>query len=246
MSETAHPAEPASRLVVITGAGHEGQVAESVARNLAHGGFSLALISRGPDLAETQAATLSRLNTNQHFSGHAADLADPAAAASAASEILEVHKGIKLHGVVCIAGGFGMTGALDEADPRAWQHQLSINLDTAFATTRAFLPAVREAQGSFVYFSSAVALPGASTRGMAAYASAKSALLALMRSVAQEEKAHGTRANAIAPSGIRTASNLASMGDRDNLVDRESVADVVAFLLSRAARNVTGQVIALS
>ena len=82
--------------------------------------------------------------------------------------------------------------------------------------------------------------------GIAAYAGAKSAVLALMRSVAQDERSHGVRANAVAPTAIRTASNIDDMGDKDSYVDRESVADVLLFLCSHAARNVNGQVVELA
>ena len=67
-----------------------------------------------------------------------------------------------------------------------------------------------------------------------------------MRTVALDEKAHGVRANAVAPTAIRTATNLADMGDKSFYVERESVADAVAFLVSPAARNVSGQVITLA
>jgi 3-oxoacyl-[acyl-carrier protein] reductase len=97
-----------------------------------------------------------------------------------------------------------------------------------------------------VYFGSATALPGSEPKGIAAYAAAKSGVLALMRSVAAEERPHGVRANAVAPTAIRTLSNLADMGERTGYIDRESVADVIAFLVSPLARNVSGQVIPLT
>jgi NAD(P)-dependent dehydrogenase (short-subunit alcohol dehydrogenase family) len=54
------------------------------------------------------------------------------------------------------------------------------------------------------------------------------------------------RANAVAPTAIRTATNVADMGDKADYVERESVADVVAFLASPLARNVSGQVLVLA
>ena len=121
-----------------------------------------------------------------------------------------------------------------------------INLDTAYNATRAFLPAVRLAQGSFVYFGSVAALPGGKSAGLAAYAAAKSGVLALMRAVAADERAKGVRANAVAPTQVRTAANLDSMGADKDYVERDSVADVVAFLASPLARNVSSQVITLA
>jgi NAD(P)-dependent dehydrogenase (short-subunit alcohol dehydrogenase family) len=80
---------------------------------------------------------------------------------------------------------------------------------------------------------------------MAAYAAAKSGVLALMRAVAEEERATGVRANALAPTAIRTAANLDSMGENVRYVEREEVADAVLFLCSDGASAISGQVIRL-
>ena len=81
---------------------------------------------------------------------------------------------------------------------------------------------------------------------MSAYAAAKSGVLALMRAVAAEEVGANVRANAVAPTAIRTRDNLATMDSSTRYVDRESVADVVLFLCSEAARNISGQVLRLA
>jgi NAD(P)-dependent dehydrogenase (short-subunit alcohol dehydrogenase family) len=126
-----------------------------------------------------------------------------------------------------------------------WQRQLALNLTTGVLTTRAFLPLVRAARGSFVFFGSAAALPGASVANMAAYATAKSGVLTLMRAIAEEERANGVRANAVAPTSIRTAANVRDMGSDARYVEREEVARVVLWLCSEESRPVTGQIIAL-
>ena len=242
-------------LIVITGVGRAGQVGEAIARSFAQRGATLALLDREHDEVQARAAELDALRGDgarrdgARVTAHVADLADPGDAQRAAAEVLQAHRARhqdRVHAVVCVAGGFGMTGALDEADPAAWTKQFTINLETAFATTRAFLPAVRAARGSFVYFGSVAATPGGSPGGMAAYAAAKSGVLSLMRTVSVDEKPHGVRANAVAPTAIRTTTNVAAMGDGASYVERESVADVVAFLASPLARNVTGQVLVLA
>ncbi|GLC28346.1 hypothetical protein rosag_48590 [Roseisolibacter agri] len=147
--------------------------------------------------------------------------------------------------LVCAAGGFAPTGPLDETAVEDIERQLGINLKTAVLATRAALPMLRRTRGSIVYFGSAAVLPGATGGGMLAYAMAKSGVLALMRAVAEDERAHGVRANAVAPTSIRTAANVAAMGDRADYVSREEVAASVLWLCSDAARAVTGQVLRL-
>ena len=235
------------KLIVITGVGRAGQVGEAVALAFAQRGATLALLDVQPAEVEARAAWL----TAQGFTAtaHVANLSDANVAKAAADQVVQQTQaqfGGQVHAVICAAGGFGITGPISDADPAAWNKQFMINLETAFGATRAFLPAVRAAKGSFVYFGSVAALPGGSPKGMAAYAAAKSGVLTLMRAVAAEEKPYGVRANAVAPTAVRTAANLADMGDNTEYVDRESVADVVAFLASELARNVSGQVITLA
>jgi len=235
------------KLIVITGVGGAGQVGEAVALAFAQRGATLALLGRQAAEVEARAAWL----TAQGFTATAyvADLADADAATAVADQVVQrtqAQFGGQVHAVICAAGGFAVTGPIGDTDPAAWTTQFMINLETAFCATRAFLPAVRAAQGSFVYFGSVAALPEGAPKGRAAYAAAKSGVLTLMRAVAAEEKPHGVRANAVAPTAVRTATNVASMGDKSDYVDRESVADVIAFLASSLARNVSGQVITLA
>jgi NAD(P)-dependent dehydrogenase (short-subunit alcohol dehydrogenase family) len=80
---------------------------------------------------------------------------------------------------------------------------------------------------------------------MIAYGAAKAAVVALMRAVADEGRESGIRANAVAPTAIRTGDNLRDMGDKASYVEREEVAEAVMFLCSDAARAISGQVIRL-
>jgi NAD(P)-dependent dehydrogenase (short-subunit alcohol dehydrogenase family) len=102
---------------------------------------------------------------------------------------------------------------------------------------------LRTTRGALVFFASEAILPGGRTKGISAYAAAKSAVVALMQSIAQEEAANGVRANALAPTSIRTAANLASMGPDVAYVSREDVAGVALWLCSDEARVVSGQLI---
>jgi NAD(P)-dependent dehydrogenase (short-subunit alcohol dehydrogenase family) len=132
-----------------------------------------------------------------------------------------------------------------ESNPETWDQQWSINAATAYHATRAFLPLVRMARGAIVFFASEAVLPGSSVAGISAYAAAKSAVVALMRAVAREERDAGVRANAVAPTAIRTARNIESMGPDARYIAREDVATAVLFLCSADANAVTGQVIRL-
>ena len=231
------------RMVVVTGAGRAGQVGEAVAREFARRGASVALIDRDAAAVEELASALRRESFD--INAYACDLTDAAATAAVAHRIEGNGPG-RAYALANVAGGFAMSGPIADSDPALFQHQLAINLGSAYGATRAFLPAVRASRGAVVFMASAAILPGGRTEGMSAYAAAKGGVVALMRCVAQEERVHGVRANAVAPTAVRTSANLASMGHAFPYVERETVAVMIAFLCSRAAENVSGQVVELA
>jgi len=229
------------RVVLVTGIGREGQVGETVAAALADAGASIAAVDLLGDAVEARIAALRARGAQAE--GYPCDLTNEGAVQTLAATIASAHRG-RLDAVVHLAGGFGMSSIADSA-LAMWQKQLAINLTTAALTARAFLPLVRAARGAFVFFGSAAALPGGSVANMAPYVAAKAGVLTLMRALADEERANGVRANALAPTSIRTAANESSMGADARYVEREDVARLVVWLCSDASRPVTGQVVAL-
>ncbi|HET9797324.1 MAG TPA: SDR family oxidoreductase [Gemmatimonadaceae bacterium] len=232
--------ELAGRSVVLTGVGREGQVGELVARVFAECGARVFLVGRTHDAVAARSDAL--VAAGLRSAALAADLSDSAAVDALVERVRDATAG-RVHALVHLAGGFAASGPVADSDPAVWTRQLTINLTTAYLTTRAFLPLLRATKGALVLFGSEAALPGARVAGIAAYAAAKSALLTLVQAIAQEEREHGVRANALAPAAIRTAANLADMGADAAFVTREAVADVVLWLCSDAARAVTGQVV---
>lgn len=221
-------------LSLVTGVGAKGQVGEAVASALVRRGDTVVIVAR---------SDVSALASELGATSFACDLADPNAVNELAMKVRD-RFGDQLDALVNVAGGFGLSGPLAESTYDSFERQMTINLRTAFETTRAFLPMVEAAKGSVVYFASEAALDGSRTSGMSGYAAAKAGVVALMRSVADEFRGR-VRANAVAPSAIRTATNEASMGDSVRYLEREDVAAVVAFLTSAEAAAVTGQVLRL-
>lgn len=232
--------ELAGRSVVLTGVGREGQVGEAVALAFAERGARVFLVDHSePNVRARAEALVAR---GLRAASLAADLTDPGAASAVADRVREATSG-RVHGVVHLAGGFASSGPIAESDPAVWHRQLAMNATTAYMTARAFVPLLRNVKGSLVFFASEAVLPGAKTANLAAYVASKSAVVALMQVVAQEERAHGVRANAVAPTTIRTSDNIAAMGADAPMVTREAVADVVLWLCSDASRAVTGQLV---
>ena len=230
-------------IVVLTGVGAKGQVGEVVAKAFADLGASLVLVDRTAATAEERVADLAAGGHVAH--GYACDLTNADAVASLITDVQRNH-GDHVDALVHMAGGFAMSGPVAESSLDIWQRQIAINLTTAYLTTRAFLPMLRIAKGAIVLFASEAAIPGSAGANRSAYAVAKTGVVTLMRSIANEERKNGVRANALAPSSIRTAANIAAMGDGVRYIEREEVAAVVTFLCSAAASAISGELLPLT
>jgi NAD(P)-dependent dehydrogenase (short-subunit alcohol dehydrogenase family) len=132
-----------------------------------------------------------------------------------------------------------------EADDH-WTAMLEANLWTARTALRALLPGmVRERYGSIVLIGSRAAVRPWESAKAAAYAASKAAVIALAQSVAAEVLDDGVRINVVLPSTIDTPQNRAAMpnADASRWVTPASLAGVIEFLLSPAARDISGAAI---
>lgn len=109
-------------------------------------------------------------------------------------------------GVIACAGVQGEVGRALTADPQRWSNTVRANLDGTYFAVRAFapqlakIPAPRRAK--IVCFSG-----GGATKPRAnfsAYGVAKTAIVRLVETIAEEERGHALDINAIAPGAINT------------------------------------------
>jgi NAD(P)-dependent dehydrogenase (short-subunit alcohol dehydrogenase family) len=156
-------------------------------------------------------------------------------------------EGLAPSGAVLAAGAWrGGKKLHDETDDATWTAMLTANLETARVSLQALLPGmVARQRGSIVLVGSRAAeRPWESARA-AAYAASKAAVVALASAVAAEVRDASVRVNVILPSTIDTPQNRAAMpnADASRWVTPASIAGVVRFLLSDAARDVSGSAI---
>lgn len=147
-------------------------------------------------------------------------------------------------GAVLAAGSWrGGARFFEPQSDAAWSAMLDANLETARMALRALLPGmVAERRGSVVLVGSRAGVRPWESAKAAAYAASKAAVIALAQSVAAEVLDDGVRVNVVLPSTIDTPANRAAMPDADasRWVAIESLASVIEFLLSPAARDVSG------
>lgn len=143
-----------------------------------------------------------------------------------------------------IAGAWRGGRALhEEKSDETWTTMMGANVETVHRTLVRLLPAmVARKRGSVVVVGSRAVEQPWTSAGSAAYAASKSAVVALARAVAAEVLESGVRVNAILPSTMNTPANRAAMpkANPGKWVSLDSAAGVVAFLLSDAARDISG------
>jgi NAD(P)-dependent dehydrogenase (short-subunit alcohol dehydrogenase family) len=164
------------------------------------------------------------------------DLGDAAAATAVFERIGTAFGGIDA--LVNVAGTFRWEivegGSLD-----TWDLLYAVNLRTAVAASRAALP-LFGGGGRIVNIGAAAAARAGA--GMGAYAASKAGVARLTEALADELKDRAITVNAVLPSIIDTPQNRADMPDADfaRWVAPADLAAVIVFLLSDAARAVTG------
>jgi 3-oxoacyl-[acyl-carrier protein] reductase len=241
------PESFAGRAAVVTGAG-SGIGRASALRLALEGASVLAVDKDAVGLQETVGATESG-------SGSIESLVADVVPADAAGEIVDAcmaHFG-RLDFLVNNAGIGGRTTIADVNDD-TWDTFIETNLSAVMRLCRAALPIITAPGGRIVNVSSVFGLVG--FPASAAYGVTKAGVAQLTRQLAADQSSRGVLVNAVAPGVIRTAMTEARIDGSDwyktamidptpvgRVGEPEDVAGVVAFLCSRDAAFISGQIL---
>ena len=237
----------ANQIAVVTGAGRG--IGRAIALKFAAEGADVVCVSRTAENSEKVAQEVRALGRRAW--AHAIDVAQPAAVATAAENILAEAGRVDI--LVNNAGVTrdGLLMRMSEAD---WDTVLNTNLKVAFLFTKAFTRTfLKQRSGRIINIASVVGLIG--NAGQCNYAASKAGLIGFTKSLARELASRGVTANAVAPGFVDT-DMTASLSEklREELLKNiplatfgqpEDVAVAALFLASPGARYVTGQVLAV-
>lgn len=191
------------------------------------------------------------------------DAADEDSVAALFAEVREQWGGLD---VLCANAGIaGPTALIEDIALEDWRKCVSVNLEGCFLAAKYAAPLMKEARaGSIIVTSSTAGQYGYPNR--APYASAKWAVIGLMKTLAMELGPYGVRANAICPGAVegprmegvlereaaakgmsrdQVYEGYASGTSMRSFVEARDIANMAVFLGSDAARLVSGQVIAV-
>ena len=215
-----------NRIVLVTGAA--GALGEAVVDTFAQSGATLAQL----DVVAID---------NGHYSA-ICDLTDAQACAAAVNAIVAELGRVDV--LANIAGGFAMGEQVHETSAETWDFMFNLNAMSVLNMARAVVPSMlAQASGKLVNVGARAGLRGAGQMG--AYSAAKSVVIRLTESLAEELKEQGINVNCVLPSIIDTARNREDMPDADfsRWVAPTALARVVRFLASSAADPIHGAAI---
>ena len=249
---------PVRGVALVTGAAQG--LGLATARRLAQDGFTTVLADRDGDLVSAAAAGLRDEGLDTH--DVVVDVTDDAAVEGSFSAVAELaaQRSTQLAVLVNNAGTISRQRAEDFVTAQ-WELELSVNLGGTMRCSRGAYPLLLErvaAPRDDAWTGPAVVNLASvgSTFGLThrlAYATAKTGVLGLTRTLAAEWGRRGVRVNAVAPGYMESPMMLGGLEqgvlDRDRLLSRtpmmrfgraEEVASAISFLVSRDASFVTG------
>jgi len=186
-------------------------------------------------------ALVQELGTGRAFTGDLADANESASLFSRIASELGPARGAAL-----IAGGYAGGTPFWESPPDELTQMMRGNFDSVAHALRAMLPAMVAAKhGRVVVIGSRNVEQPWTGAGSAAYTAAKSAVVALVRAVAAEARAHEVTLNALLISTLDTPANRAAMpkADPTKWVSLDAAAAQIDALLAEDAREISGAAI---
>jgi NAD(P)-dependent dehydrogenase (short-subunit alcohol dehydrogenase family) len=246
--------EFSGKIALVTGGGSG--VGEATAKALAAWGARIAVLDTRQDRAEAVAAAI--IASGGDAFALVADIADEAQMRAAMARLIELAGRLDI--IIANAGINGMWAPIDDLTPAEWDKTVTVNLRGTYLTLHLAVPYLKQAGGgAIVLISSINGTRTFSTAGATAYSATKAAQAALSNQLALELGKHRIRVNAVCPGSTKT-----NLGENTSMRTRaeatfpvtfpegdlpltggkpampEDIADAVRFLVSDAARHVTG------
>lgn len=241
----------AGRVALVTGAASG--IGAAVARRLAANGA----VVYCADLNEVGARTTARGIAPAAALPLYLDVRDEAGWAAAMTTIREAHGRLD---VLVHCAGISAASPLPETSLEEWRRVLAVNLDGSFLAVAHGMRVMRQEGGAIVLFGSASGIRAAA--GAAAYSTSKAGVRMLAQAAAKEcrDGQLPIRINVVSPAGVRTpmwrvmpffqelvaqrgsedAAFAALAGPGERFAEPEEIAHTVLFLVSDAARHITG------
>lgn len=185
-----------SQFALITGAGSG--IGKATALAFAEAGLNLVLLGRS--IEKLEAVAQAAQSKGVTASVYSIDLFD---VAQVRQRIAAIVADLPRLDIVVNNAGMAYTGALADMSLTDWQKLMDLNLTSVFQCVQAVLPKLRQQKSGTIINLSSIA--GHQTfPDWGAYCVSKFGLMALTKTLAAEERAHGIRVLTISPGSVNT------------------------------------------
>jgi NAD(P)-dependent dehydrogenase (short-subunit alcohol dehydrogenase family) len=234
-------AELSGKVAIVTG-GASG-IGEATSRMLVERGARVCIADMNEEAATGLASSLGE---DKAF-GFTVDVSDPAQVKAMVDATVDRFGA--LHIGVNNAGIGGKQGFTADYEPEDWHKVISVNLDGVFYSMRYQIPEMlKTGNASIVNIASILGSVGFASAP--AYVAAKHGVVGLTKTAAWEYAQQGVRVNSVGPGFIDTPllasvdqdiiAGIAGMHASNRLGTSEEVAELITFLASDRASNMTG------
>jgi NAD(P)-dependent dehydrogenase (short-subunit alcohol dehydrogenase family) len=236
----------AGKVAIVTGSTADPSIGRACAWRLAVEGA--AVVINGRDATRLASAESGLRARGFRVAGVAGSMDNEAAVEALTDRAVEAFG--RIDAIVSTVGGAPHPVSFDTITEKQLFDTVRLNTWPTVALIRAALArGLADEGGSVVAISSGS--PHKTTSSMVSYASAKTALNAMVRTIASDLAPRGVRVNAVSPGLVRTTATRSVWGSDNGeaagsslplgrLTEADDVAGAVCFLLSDDARQITG------
>ena len=231
-----------NKVAIITGA--SSGIGRATAMLFAAHGAAVVLNARGEKALQEVAGDIRETGGRVHAVAGDAGLAETHSRLAEAA--VSVFGGLDI--AVNNAGAVGAMKPLAEISPAEWDDVLNVNLTSAFLGARYQIPLMLTRGGGSIVFTSSFVGTSVGIPGMAAYGTAKAALMGLVKGITADYAISGIRANALLPGGVDTPAAgdaaqkewAAGLHAMKRIAEPQEIAQAALFLASPMASFVAG------